>query len=101
MWEQGEENKYRRKAKDTVWLSPEQKKMAELARSRARFFGHGAGVLGEEGLGVGEGEEEELVGGGSVEEVRKGGVGRRKDGPECRCARCLGRGYITCIACSE
>lgn len=90
--EQGEER--RRSGKGTVWLSPEQKKMAELARSRARFFGYG------EVAEVADGEE--LVGGESVEEVRNGGgCGKRKEGGEFRCARCLGRGYLSCMACSD
>lgn len=73
--------------KKVFWLSPEQKKMADAARSRARFFG-----LVEEG-------KDELIGGQSVEQVHHG-AGAQTRGVEERCARCLGRGYLSCMACS-
>lgn len=70
--------------------------MAEIARSRARFLVERV---------VGEGEE--LVGGKSVGEVGTGRAAPVRAGllpelaVETRCARCLGRGYLSCMACAE
>lgn len=73
-----------RRERKVVWLSPEQKKMADAARSRARFAGVAL-------------EREELVGGESVERMR---TVKKTVTLENRCARCLGRGFLSCMACS-
>lgn len=60
-------------------LTPEQRRMAERARSRARF------------LVAGKGAEGGMWCFGGLDESQRG----------VRCERCLGRGFLSCIACCE
>jgi len=92
------------KAPPALRLSPAQQRLADAARARVRA---------ERGQWIrSPGDVEELVGGATVRGARpslaglrvvpgRGGrVGGDAGGAE-RCSRCRGRGYLSCLACSD
>jgi len=92
------------KAAPAMRLSPAQQRLADAARARVRA---------ERGQWIRSPEDvEELVGGGTVRGARpslsglrvvpgRGGRVRGDAGGAERCSRCRGRGYLSCLACSD